>query len=265
MASVRDWRLSAYKPWATLALLAIVVLVCWWYLFRLAAVMEAMPMAGMAGVPGMLVYSDWTPGYALLMLVMWTTMMMAMMLPSAIPMILLYRQVLRKNQSPHLGLATTLFVAGYMLLWTLFSVVATGMQALLEQTALLSPLMRSQNLLFSGLVLVLAGLYQFSPWKQACLHHCRAPVFFLSRHWHPGLAGALRMGLNHGAYCVGCCALLMALLFVGGVMNLWVIALIAVVVLLEKLIPGGEGLARGLGTVALIVGVVAAGISLLPP
>ncbi|WP_166263496.1 DUF2182 domain-containing protein [Marinobacter caseinilyticus] len=233
---------------APLIALVAVMLLCWWYLAGLAAEMGAM-------APGeMMAFKPWTPTYFALMLAMWSIMMIAMMLPSAAPMILLYRQVARKNHLIRGALGTALFAGGYLTVWAVFSLVATTLQWRLELWAVLSPAMRSQNVLFSGLVLIAAGIYQWSPWKQACLTHCRGPLFFITRHWQPGLAGAFEMGIVHGAYCVGCCGALMALLFVGGVMDLSVIAAIAVIVLLEKTIPGGEWLAKGLGVVAIGVG-----------
>lgn len=181
--------------------------------------------------------------------------MVAMMVPSATPMVLLYRQVARTNRLAHQALGTGLFCAGYLVTWTLFSLVATALQWLLEGWALLSPMMRSQSVLLSGMILIGAGLYQFTGLKQACLRHCRGPLFFITRHWRPGLKGAFEMGVIHGVYCVGCCGALMALLFVGGVMNLLVIAAIAVIVLVEKLVPGGEWFAKGVGGIVIILGI----------
>lgn len=138
--------------------------------------------------------------------------------------------------------------------WTLFSLVATTLQWQLEQAALLTPMMESNSRLFSSAILMVAGAYQWTPWKDACLRHCRGPITFVMQHWKPGPTGALAMGLHHGIYCVGCCILLMALLFVGGVMNLTVIALIAILVLLEKVLPGGQWLPRVLGSIAISAG-----------
>ena len=224
--------------------------VCWLYLFGLAADMASMSSGKMMAL------KHWTPEYFVLMLVMWSIMMVAMMTPSAAPMILLYRQVARKNQLAWAMMGTSLFAGGYLLVWALFSLGATSLQWLFEEFALLSPQMRSQNQVFSGVVLIAAGIYQFSSLKQACLRRCRGPLLFITRYWRSGLRGAFEMGLRHGSYCVGCCAALMALLFVGGVMDLSVIAGIAVVVLLEKLLPGGEWLARAVGALAIGLGVV---------
>ncbi|WP_207950629.1 DUF2182 domain-containing protein [Marinobacter sp. JSM 1782161] len=234
---------------ALLGGVGLVILLSWWYLVDMALGMDSMASMGQ-----MMTFRPWTATYAVMMFLMWAIMMMAMMLPSAIPMVLVHRQVAAYNRQPRQTAGTLLFVTGYGLVWVLFSVVATALQWLLEQWAILSPMMRSQSLVFSGVVLLLAGLYQWSPWKAVCLRHCRGPAGFIMQHWQPGLAGALRMGLVHGAYCVGCCSALMVLLFVGGVMDLLVIAGLTLVVLLEKVMPGGEWLARGLGVLSALAG-----------
>ncbi|MBW4934075.1 DUF2182 domain-containing protein [Marinobacter sp. F4206] len=233
----------------TLIGLLVMASLSWLYLFGLASDMAAMS-------PGMMAFKHWTPEYFVLMVVMWGVMMVAMMTPSAAPMVLLYRQVARKNHLAGAMLGTALFAGGYLFVWMLFSILATALQWLLEEWALLSPQMRSQNQVFSGVVLIAAGVYQFTALKQACLRRCRGPLVFITRYWRSGLWGAFEMGIRHGAYCVGCCAALMALLFVGGVMDLSVIAAIAGVVLLEKLMPGGDWLARGIGALAIALGVI---------
>lgn len=180
-----------------------------------------------------------TTGLVLLFL-MWAVMMVAMMLPSAMPMILLHAAVGRKIEAGH-SFATSIgaFVGGYIITWTLFSVVAMLAQAYLEHLVLLSPMMVSKSPQLGGLLLVVAGVYQVTPAKDACLTHCRTPFAFVAAHWRPGTGGAFRMGFQHGLFCVGCCWALMALLFVGGVMNLLWIAAIAGFVLLEKIAPLG--------------------------
>jgi len=233
----------------TLIALLVIAGVCWWYLFDLAADMSAMASGGT------MMLKEWTPVYFVMMLLMWSVMMVAMMAPSAALMVLLYRQVVRSNKLAREALGTGLFCAGYFVLWTLFSLLATSLQWLFEEWALLSPMMRSQSAALSGVILMVAGLYQFSSLKQACLKHCRGPLFFITRHWRPGLGGAFEMGVIHGAYCVGCCGALMALLFVGGIMDLLVIAAISVIVLLEKTVPGGEWLAKGVGVTAIALGI----------
>jgi predicted metal-binding membrane protein len=192
----------------------------------------------------------WTPGYALLLLVMWWVMMVAMMLPSAAPMILLFARIQRSQQAKGAPFVpTSVFAGGYLLVWGAFSVLAAGTQWGLERAGLLSVLLSSTSGLFGGILLLAAGVYQLTPLKHACLRHCRSPLQFLTHHWRQGTSGALRMGSEHGAFCLGCCWLLMGLLFVGGVMNLYWILGLAVLVLLEKTLPAGHwlGLLTGIG------------------
>jgi predicted metal-binding membrane protein len=196
--------------------------------------------------------ADWTWGYAFLMFGMWWVMMIAMMLPSAAPMILLFALVNRRTRekgAPYVP--TAVFVGAYLVAWGGFSVVAVALQWGLERAGLLSSMMASRNVAFGGALLVLAGAYQLSPLKHACLRYCRGPIDFISRHWRAGLRGAFRMGVHHGLYCLGCCWALMALLFFGGVMNLYWIAGLALFVMLERTIPPGHWLASlaGLGLV----------------
>ena len=179
--------------------------------------------------------------------VMWAFMMIGMMTPSVAPMILIYARVGRQAASEGKPFAATAwFAGGYLLAWTGFSLAATSAQWALERAALLTPMMASASNILGGLVLIAAGLYQWTPLKEACLSHCQAPLIFIMRHggFRGDLAGALTLGLRHGLYCIGCCWALMALLFVGGVMNLFWIAALAILVLLEKVIPFGRIIAR---------------------
>lgn len=210
-----------------------------------------MPMAGVAAEarPG------WSPGLWLLVAAMWWTMMVAMMSPSAAPAVLLYGRVVRHagGRSDGSALAPTgAFAAGYFLAWLTFAVAATVAQWALEQSGLVaSAMMGSRDRWLSAGLLFAAGLYQLSPLQAACLSHCRSPAQFFTRHWRPGAFGAVRLGVLHGAYCVGCCWALMTLLFVGGVMNLAWIAVLSALVLAEKAAPGGPWIGRAAG-VALI-------------
>jgi len=192
-------------------------------------------------------------GYWLAMLAMWWGMMVAMMLPGAAPLILLFGQVYRRVQSGGKpAVSTAWMAAGYGVAWLGFSAVATGLQFLLEKAGLVDGVMMwSLNPWLSAALLAAAGLYQLTPLKHACLAHCRSPFSFLLGHWRAGHAGALRMGLVHGAYCVGCCWFLMALLFVGGIMNILWIAGLALIVLVEKLAPHGRVISTGLGALCL--------------
>ena len=208
-------------------------------------------MAGMA----MLTPAAWTPGYAVLMFFMWWIMMVAMMLPSAAPMILLFAGLNRKQRAtgqPYV--AISIFVLSYLAVWAGFSLVAVILQWGFERTAMLSPLLVGTNAIFGGVLLLAAGAYQLTPIKHACLRHCRSPLAFLGTHWRRGARGALRMGLEHGAYCVGCCWFLMGLLFFGGVMNLYWIVGLALFVLFEKMVPAGHWLGTATGVALLLWG-----------
>ena len=197
----------------------------------------------------------WTPGYAVLMFFMWWIMMMAMMLPSAAPMILLFAVINRKQRdkgAPYVP--TGIFAAGYLLVWGAFSLVAVSTQWGLERSGLLSSAMASTSVLLGAGLLIAAGVYQLTPLKHACLRHCRSPFAFITQHWRLGDLGALRMGIEHGAFCTGCCWFLMALLFYGGIMNLYWIVGLALYVLLEKTIPAGHWLGRIAGVLLIAWG-----------
>ena len=192
----------------------------------------------------------WTPAYAGLMLVMWWIMMIAMMLPSASPMILLFARVQRNQHAQGVPVISTgMFAWGYLAMWGAFSVLAAGAQWGLERAGLLSTMMASTSGRFAGFLLLVAGAYQLTPLKQACLRHCRSPLQFIMHHWRTGLLGAFRMGIDHGAFCLACCWFLMGLLFVGGVMNLYWIVGLALLVFLEKVMPAGHwlGALTGIG------------------
>jgi predicted metal-binding membrane protein len=198
----------------------------------------------------------WTPAYAALMLAMWWAMMVAMMLPAAAPVVLLYAQIARSGQArgqlPAGPVAVTELVCGYLAIWLAFSAAATLAQLGLERAELLSGIMMwSTSRELSAGLLVAAGVYQLSPWKDACLSQCRSPLGYLTGAWRPGRLGAFRMGLGHGAYCLGCCWLVMALFFVGGAMNLVWMAGLTILVLGEKLLPYGRTLARLAGIAML--------------
>lgn len=186
--------------------------------------------------------------YPLLLFIMWWTMMMAMMLPSAAPAILTYGAISRKFAEKGAPVAPlAVFAAGYCAIWTGFAAVAVALQLLLSQTIALSMMMAVTSAVVGGGLLIAAGLYQLSPLKAACLRKCQAPLMFLARNWQKGYLGALRMGLSHGLYCLGCCWVLMGLLFYGGVMELrWIVGL-ALYVAVEKLTPAGNRLSRFTG------------------
>ncbi|UVC18312.1 DUF2182 domain-containing protein [Mesorhizobium onobrychidis] len=218
--------------------------------------MPGMDMSAMAAATEPRVWgaANWA-----LMIAMWWVMMIAMMSPSAAPTILLYarvhRHALAQGQIQDKLAPTGVFMAGYLLVWLGFSVAATALHWLLDREAFVSAtMMSSQSRWLSAIVLIAAGLYQLSPLKNACLSHCRAPTAFLARHWRPHAVGALRLGALHGAFCVGCCWMLMALLFVGGIMNLVWVAGLAILVLVEKAFPAGRWVGRAAGTILIAWG-----------
>lgn len=223
--------------------LLVVVVLSWTYLLAGAGTMQEMDGMLMSMSPG-----PWTPDYALLMLLMWVVMMAAMMLPSAAPMILLYATIARGRDARGMpATASGIFAVGYVAIWTAFSLGAVALQYGLERLALLSPMMETTSMALAGGILITAGIYQWSPLKKACLQGCRSPLEFVLTHWRAGARGAFVMGVQHGMYCVGCCWMLMLLLFVGGVMNLGWIAGLAILVLVEKLAPAGYWIGRGVG------------------
>lgn len=198
----------------------------------------------------------WGPGLWALTVAMWWTMMVAMMTPSATSTILLYgrvhRHALARGQAVAQLAPAWAFAAGYLLVWLGFSAAAAVLHWKLEHTSLISAtMMGSQSKWLSAGVLAAAGIYQLSPLQNVCLRHCRSPVVFLSRHWRRGAFGAVRLGALHGLYCVGCCWMLMGLLFVGGIMNVAWIAALTLLVMAEKLLPGGARVARLAGLAML--------------
>ncbi len=246
-----------------LALLSLSML-AWVYLVIMARQMAVgdmtlMGMGASSAMPGSdmmaamtMSQMPWSLVTFLLMFIMWSVMMIGMMIPSAAPMILLFARIQRRklaDQAPTARIAA--FTAGYLLIWTLFSLIATGLQWVLTELRLLSPMMESTSQFLAVGVLLAAGIYQLTPLKMACLRRCQSPIGFLTSHWKDGALGSLKMGIEHGIFCLGCCWLLMALLFVGGVMNLTWVAIIATFVLLEKVVSKGEIVGR-MGGVLLI-------------
>ncbi len=195
----------------------------------------------------------WSVGNGLAVFLMWSAMMMAMMLPAAAPMILTFVTLCRHK---HQAGRAWIFVTAYLAIWTAFSVSATTLHWGLQTTGLITPMMTSDSIWLTGILLVVAGAVQFTPLKEVCLRHCRTPMGFLLTEWKDGVVGAWRMGVKHGLICLGCCWALMGLLFVAGVMNIaWVAALTAAVVI-EKLHPSGVNVGKFLGAVLIVTGVV---------
>jgi predicted metal-binding membrane protein len=241
-----------------LSALTALVLLAWAYLFWVQrqmapAMMPDMPGMDMSGVSGM--ETSWNFPHFLFILAMWAVMMVGMMTPSVSPMILIFARVAEQAEAKGVIFASTAwFAGGYLLAWCVFSLAATMAQYLLDRAMLLSPMMALDNRFLIAAFLAAAGIYQLTPLKRACLASCRAPIAFIQRHggFRPDAAGALRLGFLHGLYCVGCCWVLMALLFVGGVMNPVWIAGLMVFVLAEKLLPLEPYISGLAGLVALV-------------
>jgi predicted metal-binding membrane protein len=232
------------------AALVTLTALAWAYVWWLAADMDmgGMDMSGFRMIPAgmglmMPATAPWNAMEFAFVFAMWAVMMIGMMTPSATPMILIYARVGRQAARQGTPLAASAyFAAGYLLTWIGFALVATSAQWALERAALLTPMMAGASDMFSGAVLIAAGVYQWTPLKNACLRQCQSPLLFIQRHggFRSDLLGTLALGVRHGAYCIGCCWVLMTLLFVGGVMNVLWIAAIAILVLAEKLIPAGR-------------------------
>jgi predicted metal-binding membrane protein len=238
-----------------LASLLVLAGLSWLYLWREADAMDRM----MTGLQPMAMQPTAASAVTLLLaFLMWTIMMAGMMLPSASPMMLFFAAIARKNRDRGVLPATWLFAGGYLLVWMAFSFGATALQVLFEEMQLASSMMVATSKWLSSAILIGAGLYQWSSLKGQCLTQCRSPIHFITGHWQPGRLGALRMGMTHGLYCVGCCWAIMLLLFVGGVMNLLWVAGIAGFVLLEKLVPAGRLVGRITG-----IGLIGSGAFLL--
>jgi len=242
-----------------LASLLSVVALAWLHLWSEAARMESLPMGAIgttaASIETVSLQQVWNVNSLLLTFLMWSIMMVGMMLPSAAPAILLYGSMVKKNRERGTALpAVWIFTAGYLAMWTAFSLAVTILQAIFEAGALLTPMMVSDSPWLSGGLLIVAGVYQWLPVKDACLEKCRAPLQFFMFRWRPGALGAFRMGTEHGIFCTGCCWALMLLLFTAGVMNLIWVATIAGFVFIEKLLPPGRLIGRLTGAGLVLTG-----------
>lgn len=233
--------------------ISLVSLMGWAYMFYMGWAMDNMHLVDMwmpprGGTRPWSVYDFW------MLFVMWSVMMVAMMTPSVLPMVLMYTAVNKGKKQKGMPYSPTfIFLSGYLVAWALFSVVASAIQYPLHESGLLNPMMNSRSYLLSGGILVLAGLYQWTPLKDACLTECRSPLSFLMSSWKDGHFGAFKLGVHHGLYCIGCCWALMAILFAVGVMNmLWVLA-ITVFVIIEKIGSTSSKLSRGFTGLMMIV------------
>jgi len=209
----------------------------------------------MTGASAWMMALRWDVRHVLLLWMMWAAMMAAMMLPSASPMLLMYGLAARRQGAgADAGPRIYALGSGYIVVWALFSVAATAAQWMLSTRLVISPMMTLTSPRVGGLLLVVAGVYQLTPLKRVCLNKCQSPFGFLMHHWRADVGGAFRMGIDHGGYCVGCCWALMLLLFVGGVMNLTVIAALTAFVAFEKLGPFGIHTARVSGLLMVGLG-----------
>ena len=263
--------LLRHDKWIVCAGLVTITILAWVYLLSGAGMAMSMSdmtilsfipyqHAGMSvNMPQMgMLAGDWSPGHWAIVFMMWWVMMIAMMVPGAAPMILLYARVIRYAQKndrlTRITGLTSFFVIGYLVSWLVFSVFATSLHWGMEQNDWLSMKMITNKGWLSGGLLIAVGIYQLTPLKAACLRHCRSPAEFIASHMKNGNPGALLMGFEHGIFCVGCCWLLMVLLFVGGVMNLLWIVFLTFVVLAEKILPHGELVTKFTGFVLIAWG-----------
>ena len=239
-----------YDRTSAVALLVLVPLIAWIWI-----VVMARDMYGpMTGASAWMMTAVWDVPHLLLLWAMWAVMMTGMMLPSASPMLLLYGVAARRSAQGSATRQLYALAAGYLMVWLVFSLGATALQRLLAALLLVSPMMETTSPAVGATLLLVAGVYQLTPIKHACLRTCQSPFGFLMSRWRSGLSGAFAMGLEHGAYCVGCCWALMLLLFAGGVMNLMVIAALTAFVAFEKLAPFGMHGARISGVLLIAAG-----------
>ena len=261
------WRLAGRDDRVVVAALAVASALAWLYLAfavpNIGSMRETtdgrMGMAPRNGMSMGPMPEHWTPAYAALIFVMWSAMMVAMMLPSAIPLTLVYAAVARKadRQGTPVG-STGSLVAGYMGAWFVFSLAATSAEWGLERLSILPSAMSRIDAPAGAAIVIAAGIYELTPLKQRCLDQCRDPARIISAHWRTGPSAAMRMGAELGLFCLGCCWVLMALLFVGGVMNLLWVAIIATFVLLEKIAPLAHVWHRIAGAGMVIAGAITA-------
>lgn len=231
--------------------LLLVTGLCWAWIGPMAVDMYG----EMSGSSAWMMPKRWDFTHQLLLFAMWIVMMAGMMLPSTTPALFFYASVIRKSSQSHsIASHVYAFAAGYLLVWTMFSLVATVLQVTLHHWLVLSPMMESRAGWFSASLLIVGGVYQLTPLKWSCLQACRSPVLFITQHWKVGVPGGFKMGLAQGWLCLGCCWALMLLLFVGGVMNLWWIGALTLFVLLEKMAPFGVQGGRLSGVLIVLMG-----------
>ena len=232
-----------------LAALIIFSGLAWWYTIHLAGTMDCCMVITKSTWP------FWSGQQFWMMFVMWAVMMVAMMVPTVVPIVLVFAMVNRKrHEQKKLYVSTGFFILGYLIVWTVFSLLMTFLQEWLQARAFISTNMVLNNQILQGSILVLAGIFQWTPFKNKCLTHCRSPFDFMMTDWREGIGGAVMMGLRHGTFCLGCCWLLMILLFVGGVMNIAWIIFLTIFVLGEKTFPYGRLISRVAGIAFFVWG-----------
>lgn len=240
-----------YDRAALLVVLVLVPVLSWMWIVEMARDMHG----PLTGASAWMLTTRWDASHLLMLWAMWSVMMTAMMLPSAAPLILLYGAAARRSRQPTPRLNTYALAAGYLAAWTAFSCAAAALQRALASLLLVTPMMQASSSRVSAILLVVAGLYQWTPLKYACLSACQSPLGFLTDRWRDGWSGAFRVGLEHGAYCVGCCWALTLLLFAAGVMNVAMIVGLAIWVAFEKLTPFSRRGAQFSGVVLIAIGV----------
>jgi predicted metal-binding membrane protein len=239
------------------AALLVVMAIAWWFLVATQTAMTDMSGDGLAAkLMALMMAPAAAPAYLAGAACMWIVMMVAMMIPATLPMVKVFRGMRR---GPHPEFHSLLFVGGYLLAWSAFSLLAAGLQWALHMRGSLSGDLLELAPGAAATLLIVAGLYQLTPFKEACLSHCRSPLGFFMQHWRDGSAGATSMGLRHGLYCVGCCWMLMLLMFAGGAMSVAVMAGLSAFILAERILPVGPWVTRLPGVALLLLG---AGVAL---
>jgi predicted metal-binding membrane protein len=235
--------------------LFIITLLSWLYVIYLYNQMVNMDMDALFFAMPMT--PVWTATDFILLFLMWVVMMIAMMTPSVAPFTLIFAAINRqRRQQERPFVYTAYLIGGYFLVWAAFSLGATFLQWLLQKISLLNAEMRTTSKIFGSVILIAAGIFQFTPIKQSCLGHCSSPLDFIRRHWKEGKAGAFLMGIKNGFFCVGCCWMLMVLLFFAGIMNLLWVAIISVFVLVEKISPQLKWVSRLAGLILVLYGIL---------
>jgi len=248
-------RLRRSLTFATLFALAAIA---WAFLVRGETAMTSMAGDGPLGaLMRVMMQPSQSLPYFLGAALMWVVMMIGMMTPAVVPMMVVLRRI---DRGPHSERATILFAGGYLVAWTLFAVLAALLQLWLHGRGLLAGHLLAVSAQSAGLLLLVAGIYQLTPWKAACLRHCRSPIGFFLQHWSPGAWGAVRMGLRHGLYCIGCCWMLMLLMFAGGAMSVLTMAVLCGFILAERLLPPGPWVSRIPGAAMIAWGAMLVGV-----